>query len=398
MEVGSRFQSRLLFGLASVSFALCALFALSQCAHDSVKSGPVECGDGLVFGDEQCDNDEAGCANCKIVTGWLCEDNRCYEDCGDKLIVGEEQCDPPDGLSCDQSCRGAVKQEACDMTGYWIARQTDFSRDSVLGQLQVSSTWYVYLFEQDASGAFEVKESLNCGIEASGSAKVRPIPGGFEWLLYSDPFDGSTRHGVRRGSFVEDGDEQCSFAMDRWYVGRGIDDSLLPDDYSAKPALADLAPLPFEEDPLNPTGENLEGSIDVDGDGYPGFAWQISGNFAGLRHVVARDWNEYSTVPELAIPAFAVEFTTRAAFNTEEVLLAVNQCEPACALFQAGSAPALDQEARATFRHLGKTLTETRVAAVITGRPRDDLTADMTTCANVREALPHVDWLEGGEP
>ena len=385
-------QSLILLGLAS------ALFVLPSCARDTILEGPLVCGDGLVFGDEQCDVESPGCSKCKVASGWLCPDNTCEEICGDELIVGDEECDPPDGLSCDNSCRGAVKEEACDMTGYWIVRQTDFSRDSVLGQLQVSSTWYVYLFEQETNGTFEVREYLNCGIEASGSATVRPLPGGFEWLLYSDRPDGSTRHGVRQGTFVADADEQCSFAMDRWYVGRGIEDRLLPDNFTAKPALADLEPLPFEDDPLNPNGENLDGSIDVDEDGYPGFAWQVSGNFAGLRHVVARDWNEYSTVPELPIAAYAVEFTTRAAFNTEEVLLAVNQCDPACALFMAGSAPALDQKARATFRHLGKTLSEPRVAAVITGKPGDDVTADMATCANVRESLQHVDWLEGAEP
>lgn len=391
-ETRSQTQSLLLIGFAS------AVFALPQCAHDSVQDGPVVCGDGLVIGSEECDNDTAGCSDCKIVTGWDCVDNFCSEICGDELIVGEEQCDPPDQRACDNSCRGAVKPEACDMTGYWVARQTDFSRDSVLGALQVSSTWYAYRFDQGSGGEFEVKQSLNCGIEASGSATVRPLVAGYEWLMYSDPADGSTRHGVRRGTFTESGDGQCSFAMDRWYVARGLEDRFLPPDFSAHPRLADLQPLPFEENPLVPTGEFLDGVIDVDKDGFPGWAWQVSGNFAGIRHVVARDWNQYSTVPELPIATHSVEFTTRATFNTEESLLALDQCDPSCALFLAGSAPALDQPARATFRHLGASLEEPRVAELITGPLGDDVTVDMATCAKVRSALPHVDWLEGGKP
>ena len=79
-------------------------------------------------------------------------------------------------------------------------------------------------------------------------------------------------------------------------------------------------------------------------------------------------------------------------------MLAVDQCDPSCALFLAGSSPALDQPARATFRYLGKVLSEPRVAVIIGRELGEDVAADMATCAKVREALPHVDWLEGGEP
>jgi len=75
----------------------------------------VDCGDGLVRGDEQCDDDndgdEDGCSPaCELETGWACEGEPsvCGAVCGDGMSVnGEEDCDdgnaePGDG--CNENC------------------------------------------------------------------------------------------------------------------------------------------------------------------------------------------------------------------------------------------------------------------------------------------------------
>ena len=74
----------------------------------------AECGDGIISGEEQCDDgnteDEDGCSSsCTVEDGWKCEEagQPCTKDdapqdvvCGDGIIGGEEQCD--DGNTADE--------------------------------------------------------------------------------------------------------------------------------------------------------------------------------------------------------------------------------------------------------------------------------------------------------
>lgn len=361
----------------------------TSCAQDRILPVPEFCGDGVAVGTEHCDSDSEGCVQCQVAEGWLCPENQCVEICGDETIVGEEDCDPPDGVVCDDSCRRAVKKESCDMTGYWIVRQTDFSNDLLIGQLQAASTWYVYRFSQQGD-AFSTVESISCSLMASGSATVRPRPSGDRALLYSQGADGSIGQGARSGTFRQEGD-RCAFTFERWYLLRGLDASFFPEDFRQKPDLAEISrPMPTSEDASDLSLASPDGVVDMDGDGRPGFALQITGLAAGLRHAAQRDWNEYTTDSDAwPIPTHAIEFTTRSLFRNEETILYVEDCGAACALLQTGSVPSLSEPSRVTFRYLGTDLDDARVAAVVRGALYADEAVDLATCENVREVLPH---------
>jgi hypothetical protein len=86
------------------------------------------CGDGFVVGNEDCDSVE-GCTECKKAEGWTCDKatNECTEDCNDGIVVGREECDPSTTDGCDSTtctmpppgpCGNGVldQDEACDST------------------------------------------------------------------------------------------------------------------------------------------------------------------------------------------------------------------------------------------------------------------------------------------
>jgi hypothetical protein len=276
------------------------------------------------------------------------------------------------------------------MTGYWIVRQTDFSRDTVLEQIQTSSNWYALKITQ-SGGSFRVEKGIFCGIRVSGSATAQLSEDGIRGLIHENPQDSDTPppRPPRGGTFVPDG-ANCSFAMDRTYIVRGVEPRFLPPDFSTEPALSTLIPLPFEEDPEHPTGANTAGAVDTDGDGHPGVAFRISGNASGVRHVAQRDWNEYFTSPEAPIAQNAVEFVARVTFDNQENILQVTGCPPiGCGILTAASRPATELQDRVTFRYLGSALSDPRVSRVLTAELKQDVASDMRTCTNVRAALAH---------
>jgi hypothetical protein len=302
--------------------------------------------------------------------------------------VGDEECDPPDGVVCDSSCHAGAKAEACDMSGYWIVRQTDFSIDTVLSQVQTSTNWYLYKLAQSGD-SFHVDKAVNCGIRVTGSATVDLTDPGVRGLAHLNPQDTDSPRGPRQGTFSASADG-CSFALDRNYMVRGGDPSLLPAVFTTKPALATLPPLPSESDPEHPTKTNLTGAVDVDGDGLPGVAFRITGNANGIRNVVQRDWNEYFTLPDKPIAANAIEFVAGVRFDNQEDVLAVSRCPViGCGILLAGSHPDPNTQDRVTFRYLGTALTDPNVARILTKELKADIDADLSACANARTALPH---------
>ena len=70
--------------------------------------GEVYCGDGLVTGEEECDdmnNENGDCCNefCKLECGFYWHDeHRCDTFCGDGIIAGDEECDG--GEDCTSQC------------------------------------------------------------------------------------------------------------------------------------------------------------------------------------------------------------------------------------------------------------------------------------------------------
>lgn len=365
-----------------------ALVALAGCAEDRILPVDAVCGNLIREGDEECDLADAGCAECRVAPGFACDDAGCTPVCGDGRLVADEECDPPDGLACDSSCTRGERAATCDLAGYWILRQTSFSRDDVLSQIQTASNWYVLEITQTGD-SFTVERSIFCGIHVSGSATVDLTEGGQRGLLWLNSMGRENVRGGLAGAAAETAGG-CSLETSRLYFVRGGAETLLPDDFSRKPALADLAPLPYEEDPEQPTGAHLDGALDVDGDGLPGVAFLLSGNANGLRNVVQRDWLEYTTPLDGPIAAHSIEFSARAVFDNEENVLVVSKC-PAlgCGILTAGSVPVANAKNRVVFRYLGRDLAEPRVTRIVEGALREDQDRDLATCANVRAALPH---------
>ncbi|HMJ13829.1 MAG TPA: DUF4215 domain-containing protein [Polyangiaceae bacterium] len=370
----------------------CAALSLLGCATDRVLPVGSECGNLTKEGVEECDlADTGGCVECRVVPGWQCNDASCSSVCGDGIAVGDEQCEPPNGTSCDSACRTGTKTEDCDMTGYWVVRETSFNIDHVISQVQTSSNWSVLALVQSGE-VFHVDKAVSCGIQVSGTATVQLSDGGLRALVHANAqdTDAPPPRAPRQGRFVATADG-CSFSMDRYYVVRGAEEArFLPPDFNAKPELATLTPLPREEDPQNPTGEFTDGAQDTDGDDLPGLAWRISGTATGVRNVAQRDWYEYFTAPTTRIERRALEFVSDMAYANQESILHVSRCPPlGCGLLVAGSHPAGNLRHRAKFLYLGKELADPRVSRIVARELKQDIDADLQTCANARLALAH---------
>jgi len=364
------------------------------CAEDRILDPEAVCGDGVWSRGEQCDVASDGCVSCKIVPGWQCTTDTCTTTCGDGVVAGPEECDPPDGNTCNSACWSAYKDEACDMSGYWVVRETAFSVDDVVNQVQTTSSWHFFHIVQTGD-SFEVTQSLTCATEVTGTVRVTWTTGGERGMIYRNAQDGSgaPQQPARRGTFRVDG-ENCSFSLERFYSVRGAEDRFLPDDPRALPDLASLPALPYEDnpahDPSSPFGLGLDGNVDDDGDGFPGLAFQISGNLTGRRNTAQRDYTEYYPDPAFVIRQHAAEFRARGSFNNQENVLYVSDCpQIGCGLLLAGSVPAQNLAHRIVFRYLGKSPSDPHVAAVLVGEPRANIDNDLATCANVREELPH---------
>lgn len=359
---------------------IAATIALGACTHDVVLPDATQqdlCGDGVVQSSEDCDTQSPGCTNCKTTPGWQCLQNTCFYPCGDGVS----------GSGSGSNCQATTKDAACDMTGWWISRENDAVRDAVLDNPQPASTWYLYRFSQNGD-SFQVEQALHCGFHVTGSATVDLTPGALKALLYrNDPSVNGT-HGPRKGKFAVD-NNVCDFTFDRFYRIRGGTDALLPTDYSQKPPLASLTPLPYEEDPLHPTGQHLDNAEDTDGDGIPGIAVLITGVTTGVREATQRDYKEYATSANETVPENAIQFTVHGDWDYQESVLSVNSCTACALLTTPGHVDNATLIPRVTMRYLGSSLTSPRVADVVVRNPGEDIDADLLTCANIRIALPH---------
>lgn len=355
---------------------------LIGCVSDKVlPNEPDEavCGDGIVASTEDCDGESPGCSNCHVVPGWQCINNDCTPLCGDGILG-----DGP-------TCQNARKAEACDMTGYWVTRETSFARDLVLNEIQTSSSWFVYRFSQQGE-AFQVEQALNCGTRTTGSATVEPTAASLRALLYSSGLGPNTLRGPRRGTFKPDG-TGCAVTFDRWYNGRGILDTLLPADFDVRPDLASLPAMPYEPNPANPQVTNAAlyaaGADDAEHDGIPGMAFRITGIASGVRNSAQRDFKEWATLAGQPVPRFTILMTVPGTWDLQESVLRVTDCGLSCGLVSSRASVAKDHPPRIVFRFLGKSLSGPAVSAVVKGNMGDAVDADLATCGNVRNALPH---------
>lgn len=364
----------------STTLLLCAAAACAACAHDSVEpdtTSDSDCGNGVVEPGEACDVDSPGCQACVVVPNWTCDADGCAQVCGDGVV------DANGGSGCEKPRREAD----CDVSGWWAARETDYTRDSVLGGIQTSSTWYALHLEQSGDD-FHVVDQIECGIHVTGSAVVDDTPGTLRALMYANRMDAQSAHGARHGT-AKPASGGCALTLDRWYKVRGADASFLPADFASSPALASLPPLPSVDNIVTDTSTPA-GSVDQDGDGIPGAAFGINAFVViGVRNAAQRDWKEYATLSGTSFPAGALELSVPGAFDLQENVLRVSGCGSGCALVGSQAHAASDLKGRLTLSYLGRTLSGPRVLRVIARTPREDLQSDLTTCANVRLVLPH---------
>jgi hypothetical protein len=356
--------------------------AVAACAQDVVlpDQGPqAVCGDGVVQPGEACDVQSPGCADCQVAAGWSCTSNDvCLQLCGDGVVGTGTNCDDPH------------RDTDCDMTGYWAASEKDYTCDSIFHQPQTSSNWYLYHFVQDGSD-FHADAELDCGVHVTGSATVDYTPPSLRAIMYLNAMDGTGSHPARHGTSQATAGG-CAVTLDRWYKIRGAEDSFLPADFSTKPPLSSLPPLPTVSDPINgadpATGPGApQGATDPDGNGFAGIAFQITGIVTGVRDSAQRDWKEYATTGS-PVPAAAISIDVPGAFDLQESILHVSQCGTGCGLLTT-EATASTHPGMVTLHFLGRTLTNSRVAAIVAGTPRQSADADATTCQNIQQLMPH---------
>ncbi|CAN5151796.1 hypothetical protein BH09MYX1_BH09MYX1_20880 [soil metagenome] len=361
---------------ACTSVLLSALSA--GCAKDVVlpaESTEAVCGDGILASTEECDGTFPGCNACRIIPGWDCEANACHPLCGDGIVGDGELCD------------NARKLEPCDLNGYWAVRETSFTRDSVLGEIQTSSGWYLFHISQTGD-AFQIEEALGCGVRVTGSATVEDTTASLRALVYKNDMGTTGKHGPRRGTFKPEGNG-CAFSLDRFYQARCVVDALLPSDFLAKPDLSALPQMPEEPNPLDPTGQSLNGADEPDGDGIPGYSLRISGIATGIRNAAQRDFTEFATKSGTPTTKNAITFVAPCNFDLQESILRVSDCGLSCGLIASKAFVAKEKTPRTTFRFVGHTLDGPTAKAIIKGPLHADTSVDLATCGNVRSALPH---------
>lgn len=367
--------------MRAVRFFLHAAFLSSlvvvSCVDDKVlpstSTDPI-CGNGIVEEGEACDVQSPGCVDCAVLPNWQCDGSRCSQLCGDGVVATSDD------------CSDAHRENACDVSGYWAARETNFARDAVVGALQTSSNWFLYRFAQTGDD-FHVVESLDCGVHVTGSVTVDSTPGTLRSSLYANRMDGGGGRRARRGTSMATGDG-CAMTLERWYRVRGAADSFLPADVDSRPTLASLPPLPTVDDPVNGT-TTPPGAEDPDGDGIPGTSFRITGFVSGIRNAAQRDWKEYATLPGAPIPRGALTFSIPGAFDLEESVLRVTDCGATCALIASAARSAQDLPGKLALSFIGHTPGTPRVDAVVVGPPGQNIDDDLSTCANVRLMLPH---------
>ncbi len=103
------------------------------------------CNDGLIEGDEECDDQGNasgdGCSEtCELEDGWDCsgQPTACTEICGDGLVVGGEQCDDDNAVETDGCTTQCVAGVVCDATNPLLAAAERFATDPATGHCYAS--------------------------------------------------------------------------------------------------------------------------------------------------------------------------------------------------------------------------------------------------------------------
>lgn len=255
--------------------------------------------------------------------------------------------------------------DPCDMSGTWAAKASAFALAEGLPLTQLSNNWFYFTIE-DRGAEIEIVEALNCGIRVEGSVSVTLTAATTRALMERNSQVG------RSGLFYLDGDS-CRFEFERWFMIRGATPDRAPADFSAYGG--DDALDLLQEDLPMPTAEDLEYSEDIEGDGEPGVAYQVSGIVSGTRNVAQRDWNEVQSSADFPVtPDDLDEFVAEFTYDSTEELLGITGCEAACGLLESGANPSRSQASYVRFVRVN---------------PGDVVGEDdLETCFNVQDLIP----------
>jgi hypothetical protein len=352
--------------------------APAGCAHDVVLPDKVivtTCGNGITEANEECDVESPGCVDCQVQPEWTCTASGCSLLCVDGVVSSTPDCAAPE------------RDSACDLSGFWAVRETDYLRDMVFGTIQVSSQWYLYELSQTGS-SFSVDAELDCGVHVTGSATIDYPPATKRAMIWLNPEDGTGADptlGKRHGTSTTTS-SGCDVTLDPWYFIRGATTDYLPASFASDVPLSSLPLLPSVTDPVNgdifPAGATAPTTA-----GIPGIGTLISGLVPGVRYAAQRTVTTFATTSSLA--AAALTLVIPGTFDVNENVLRVTECGEGCPLLTTLAIPATDLPPHATWQFIGKTLGSARVAPIVVAAPRADVTLDLQTCANVITMLPH---------
>lgn len=365
--------------VCALLLATLGVTASSGCEHDVVLANQViasTCGNGVTEANEECDVASPGCVNCQVQPEWTCTRTGCIPLCTDGVVGTGPDCDNPH------------RDTACDLAGFWGVRETAFFRDDALGEIQVSSQWYLYEISQTAD-AFMIVSELDCGVHVTGPVITVDYPEAtLRGVIWLNPEDGTDPiRGNRHGTSAEVSGG-CSITLDRWYFVRGATEAYLPTSFTSEQPLGSLPPMPTVDSPVN---SNIfpAGATDPTTIGIPGIGTVLSGLGYGLRYAAQRTWGEFATTS--SIPASTLTVVVPGAFDVNENVLRVIECGDACDALTIGAGAATNAYLApfVTMQFIGKTLGSARVAPIVAAAPRNDVTLDLQTCSTIRAMLPH---------
>ena len=268
----------------------------------------------------------------------------------------------------------------CDMNGLWAVRV--MSVVEALG-LEQCGNLYNFMKLRHEGVDVEVVEDLNCGIEGRGTANSSFSDATVQGMLRMASQVG------RRGTMQKGPDGTCEFNMEPIWTVLGADEaSYTPSPRNAPLSLAEVqAMLPM------PSSGGTGGVIDVEGDGYPGAAFIVTGALSGKRHAAQRNFQAWLTNERYRIePAidWPSDIEARADYIGEDVNFETEP--PGNPLLAAGANPVRNAaSARVTLRFLGRDETDPRAAGLLEGTDAEtDPTGAVRTCRSIVDALSPI--------
>ena len=255
----------------------------------------------------------------------------------------------------------------CNLAGVWAV--VTKTRTQAASMDQIANRWYFFEISQDGE-AVEVVRGANCQVRVEDDDEIISTVVTISDEALQGILDNSSPAGLR-GTFSRNGDV-CDLDLERQYFVLGLPESYLPLDPESRPDLADLPPLPTEEDP--------DGAEDWDGDGQLGLGFQVASLASGTRSSVQRSYIEFdsdSNNPDYTIDLSSSEFTVNnLTAISESVLSASGEF-----LKTVGTLEGTDHPV--TFTRLGDTH---ETAELPSGAPLPE--GDFDLCKTLEEEFP----------